>query len=202
MAKLALSQSAEPAATDGRARRSQRSRERIVEALFELVQEGALMPTGEQVAERAEVGLRSVFRHFDDMETLYAAMRERVERFAQPLLALTITDGSLLERIGALTRGRASLFERIAPFERAGRLRRWNSPLLQRSHDEMVAVLRANLKRVLPEMASLEPPLRQALELATSFEAWDRLRTEQQLSSERAQRALQSTVEAILHERD
>jgi len=54
-------------AVDGRVRRSQRSRASMVQALFDLVGEGILQPTGQQVAERARVGLRTVFRHFSDL---------------------------------------------------------------------------------------------------------------------------------------
>ena len=55
---------------DGRALRSERSRRPIVEALFALVGEGVLQPTAQQVADRAGVGIRTVFRHFEDMDAL------------------------------------------------------------------------------------------------------------------------------------
>ena len=45
-----------------------------IDALQELVHEGVLVPTAQTVAERAGVGIRTVFRHFDDMETLFATM--------------------------------------------------------------------------------------------------------------------------------
>ena len=53
---------------DGRVLRGARTRERIVDAVFELVSEGTVRPTAEEVASRAGVGIRTVFRHFDDME--------------------------------------------------------------------------------------------------------------------------------------
>jgi AcrR family transcriptional regulator len=49
--------------------RGARNRAAIVAALLELVGEGELEPTAEQVAERACVGTRTVFRHFADMES-------------------------------------------------------------------------------------------------------------------------------------
>ena len=57
--------------------RGERSRQRIVAALFDLVGAGVLQPTAQQVAARAGVGMRTVFRHFSEMETLYAAMNGR-----------------------------------------------------------------------------------------------------------------------------
>ena len=49
--------------TDGRIQRSERSRETIVQAMLDLIGEGTLSPTAQQVAVRADVGVRTVFRH-------------------------------------------------------------------------------------------------------------------------------------------
>ena len=79
---------AEPA-PDGRLQRSERSRQAIVQALLGLVGEGVLEPTAEQVAARADVGIRTVFRHFSDMESLFAEMSALAVETAQgssPLL--------------------------------------------------------------------------------------------------------------------
>ena len=50
------------ATTDGRKLRSEDSKRRIVSAMLELVREGKMAPTAEEVANRAEVGLRTVFQ--------------------------------------------------------------------------------------------------------------------------------------------
>ena len=55
---------------DGRRQRSSRSRERIVHAMIELIRAGEMSPAAARVAEKANVGLRTVFRHFEEMETL------------------------------------------------------------------------------------------------------------------------------------
>ena len=57
--------------SDGRLKRSVATRKKILQALTALTYEGVLSPTAEQVAMRADVGLRTVFRHFDDMDSLY-----------------------------------------------------------------------------------------------------------------------------------
>ena len=49
---------------DGRLLRSERSRQLIIEAIIKLVDEGFLIPTAQQVAERAGVGIRSVVQTF------------------------------------------------------------------------------------------------------------------------------------------
>ena len=63
---------------DGRLQRSVRSRQIILDAIVSLVEEGNLVPTAQQVARRAGVGLRTVFRHFDDMEALFAEMDRKL----------------------------------------------------------------------------------------------------------------------------
>ena len=64
----------------GRRQRSLDSRARIVAAMLQLVRAGDVSPSAEQVAARAGVGLRSVFRHVKDMDAaLYREMADVVE---------------------------------------------------------------------------------------------------------------------------
>ena len=186
------------ASADGRVQRSARSRARIAEALLELVQEGEPRPTGEQVAARAGVGLRTVFRHFEDMESLHAEVHRRVEALIRPLVETPPSGHTLEERLQGLLQQRAAAFERMAPFKRAGEIERWHSPFLQRRHTDMVRGLRANLRRALPEIDTAPAPLRQAVELLLSYEAWQRLRHDQGLGKERAQEVLRDSVLALL----
>ena len=169
-----------------------------MDALHDLIGEGRPTPTAQQVAERAGVGLRSVFRHFSDMETLYAAMDARVRAEVTPLFETAPPEGDLRRRARALVAHRVSLYERIAPWKRSGNAHRWRSPFLRERHGAFVRQLRADLARWLPELERAPEPLAHALELATSFEAWDRLRGEQRLSRERAQDALAHVVLALV----
>ena len=184
--------------SDGRLRRGERSREAIVAALFELVGEGVLEPTAQQVAERARVGIRSVFRHFDDMDGLFATMDERLRADALPILREASSEGTLRERARALVDRRVRLFERIAPYKRSAGVQRWRSPFLSTQHSLLVRELRAALLRALPELSSAPSEWVDALDVLLSFEAWDRLRTDQRLSRERAEAALERAVLALV----
>jgi AcrR family transcriptional regulator len=184
--------------TDGRARRAQRSREAIEDALFDLVGEGHPAPTAQQVAERAEVGIRSVFRHFSDMEALYATLDARLLAEVAPLLREPPPDGTPEERVSALVRRREGFFERIAPYKRASNLTRWRSPFLSRQHRRLVAELRAGARRWLPELAEAPPETLEAFDQATSFEAWDRLRGDQRLGRARAAAAMKRAALALI----
>jgi len=183
--------------TDGRTRRAMRNREAIVGALFDLVGEGWLQPTAQQVAERAAVGIRTVFRHFDDMESLYALMNERVEAEVIALLYGGEPAGTIEERCRALVLQRAAFFDKIGPYKRCGNLHRWRSKYLQEQHARLVRALRADLVRWLPVLESAPDDVVGSFDLATSFEAWDRLRSDQRCGRERARAVVERTLTAL-----
>ena len=183
---------------DGRVQRGARNRAAIVDAMFELVGTGVLEPTAEQVATRAGVGLRSVFRHFSDMERLYIEVDARLRLEVEPILAAGEPRGALEARTKELLQRRVRLFERIAPYKRSANLSRQRSPFLNKTHRSLVVVLRDHLRRWLPELADAPREAFDAIELATSFEAWDRLRGDQGLPAARAQAAVEATLAALL----
>ena len=187
--------------TDGRVLRSERSREVIAGALYELVGEGHMEPTAQQVAERARVGIRTVFRLFSDMEALYATMNARLLAEVGPMLRDGPPEGAGLgERATTLVADRAALFERVASYLRSTNLNRRHSPFLTDQYRKIVRQLRARLLRWLPELRDAPADLMEALDQATSFEAWDRLRSDQRLGRPRARAAMERAVKALVNE--
>jgi len=183
---------------DGRIQRSVRSRQRILDAMVELVQEGELQPTGQQVADRAGVGLRTVFRHFEDMETLFSELRERIERELRPQIEGRPVQGRLDVRLETFARGRAKAFERVAMFQRSERTQRWQSPVLQDAHATFLREQRNHLLASFPELEQAPSELRHALEAVSGFEFWDLLRTDQGLGAARAEDTLRETLRTLL----
>jgi AcrR family transcriptional regulator len=188
---------------DGRAQRSARSREAVVDAMLDLLEEGTLRPGAAEIAARAGVSVRTVFRHFEDLEQLFATAAEHQAMRIGTLLLSAPPGGSRVDRVDALVRHRADLYERIGPVRRAA-LR--HEPFHQAVH-EGLAQARRLLRRHL--LATLGSELEQldgadrativaALETATSFAAWDNLRVEQRLSVPQARAALTATVVALL----
>lgn len=185
---------------DGRVLRGERNREAIFRALLELIREGHPQPTAREVAERAGVQARTVFRHFQDMAGLNAELSARVGAELRPLFEEATRQGSVEDRIQMLARVRGRAYERLAPFERANRAHRQRFEFIRADHEAMVLELRKNLRDVLPELRNLPPHVHAMLELAFSFEAWDRLRSDQQLSVAQAQRAVTSGALALLRD--
>jgi hypothetical protein len=60
--------------------------------------------------------------------------------------------------------------------------------------------LRRRLVQVLPELEEAPPDLGDAFEQATSFEAWDQLRSDQHASRARAEAAMQRAAAALARE--
>ncbi len=182
---------------DGRVRRGARNREAIVGALFELIGEGAIQPTAEQVAERAGVQVRTVFRHFADMARLNAEIVSRLRSEMKPLFEPP-AEGDATERARALVAQRTAAFERIAPYKRAADAQRWRRDYLQTDHEGLVRELRKQNFRALPELRAASVDVQAAFELAVSYEAWQRFRVDQRLGAERARTAMECAALAVL----
>jgi AcrR family transcriptional regulator len=193
---------ANPAEVDGRRLRSQGSRARIVAAMLGLIRDGEISPSAEQVAWRAGVGLRTVFRHFSDMASLYREMHEAIETELRTVAATPFRGRTWRERLLELVDRRAVAFDAIAPFRRAADVRRRGSTALQADHARLAEGLREILTRVAPEALRRDPARFEALDLLLSYEAWSRLRDDQGLSPRAARAALAAAVGALIGPED
>jgi AcrR family transcriptional regulator len=190
-----------PAATpalDGRRRRGQDNRARIVAAMLEIIHAGEVAPSAEQVAQRADVGLRTVFRHFRDMDSLYREMSVVIAGELQTVAETPFRSTEWRERVLELIERRAWAFEKVGPFLRASTVFRYRSKYLEVDNTRLVAALREILKRQLPPEVARDQLKVEALDLLLSFEAWSRLRREQGLSPKRAREVLAAAVRRLL----
>jgi TetR/AcrR family transcriptional regulator of autoinduction and epiphytic fitness len=104
---------------DGRTARALRTRDSIVDATIALVEAGDVRPTAPRIAERAGVSVRSVFQHFDDLETLFAMVAERLaQRFMGSYVPVD-PELDLPERFAAFVDQRIRLHEVMTPMLRA-----------------------------------------------------------------------------------
>jgi AcrR family transcriptional regulator len=188
-------------AVDGRVLRGERNRAAIVDALLALIEAGDPRPPAHEIAARAGVSARSVFQHFADMETLYAALVERQTERLRDVAADVDRTLPFDARVDAFVEQRARFYERIAPVRRATVLAAENSPTLQRALAD-VAARHARSVSVMfsAEIAARAEPhdVRAALVAATSWETWDRLRRVQRCSVATARRTVATLVRAIL----
>jgi TetR/AcrR family transcriptional regulator of autoinduction and epiphytic fitness len=192
----------EPGTTDGRTLRALRTREAIVDATIALLEEGDLRPTAPRVAERAAVSVRSVFQHFDDLETLHASVAERLATRLAGIVLPVPDDLPRAERIERFVRQRAVLLEAVTPIRRAAEVHRpFSKEVTARLRDGQ-AFLRAEVETTFgPELAAAgadRQDLLDALDAALSWATWDGLRQGLGRDQDAAARVVTRLVEAVL----
>ena len=183
---------------DGRRRRGQDNRARIVAAMLDIIHSGDLAPSAEQVAQRADVGLRTVFRHFQDMDSLFREMSVVIMGELHVAAETPFRSDGWRERVVELVERRGWAFEKVGPFLRASTLVRRRSKYMEVDNARLVKALREILKQQLPPSQAREHLQLEALDLLLSFEAWSRLRREQGLSPKRAQETLEAAVRRLI----
>ena len=176
-----------PSDIDGRRARALRTRTGIADALIELLSEGNEAPSVRDVAQRAGVSVRSVFQHYNDMESLYSAMIERQQRRVAVLLEPIPAGLPLYERVRELVERRDAYWSNVAPIQRGIRhhVSARNSRVIEQAIQRMRTALAhqtttafaAELRRIADAEARIA-----RIEAMTSFEMWDHLRRVQHIS--------------------
>lgn len=182
---------------DGRRRRGEDNRARIVQAMLELIRVGDYSPSAEQVAAKAAVSLRTVFRHFDDMDSLYREIARPLEVELRELALKPLVATDWRGRLEELIERRSGAFESLIPFRRAANVHRHRSGEVIAGANRFAFALREILRHTLPE------PLQQgeafeAADLLMSIEAWMRLREEQGLTVDQAKHVVVKAVRRVL----
>ena len=183
---------------DGRTTRGERNREALLDAAYDLIVEGNLAPSSQEIAQRAGVGLRGIFRHFGDMEGLRAALDERTTSQGAARFAGGNREGSFRERLLHAVERHATAYEANNNFFRAMQIDRWNSEVLRKSYDRDNHRLRKDFEDWLPELKSLSPNRREAVDAAASFETWQRLREYQHQDIEAAIDIVFDTIKVLM----
>jgi TetR/AcrR family transcriptional regulator of autoinduction and epiphytic fitness len=188
---------------DGRHQRAERSRTAVVDALLSLYDDGVVRPGVADIAVRAGVSPRSVFRHFDDLEALAQAAIDRQWARVHPLFQAPSPEGDRGTRVAALVDQRLRLHAAVAGVARAAALLSLSSPVVATTlrgrrrllGDQVAALfepeLRARRGRARRELAA-------ALEASASLENVDYLRTHAGLGAERTAAVVRRTLLALL----
>lgn len=189
---------------DSLAFRDERARDAIVDAMLGLYHRGVADPTALEIADQAGVSLRSVYYHFSDLESLAIEAVGRQRAQIEPLLITPITTGTLDHRITETVERRCELYEVVTPVRRAALLLRHRSPIIDENLAFLARVLREQLATTFaPELAATDErhrgALHDALDVATSWEAWERLRTSQALTRDRARAVVNLSLRSLLH---
>jgi AcrR family transcriptional regulator len=187
---------------DGRLARGWRTRRLLIEALVDLVDQGAIAPSIQQIADRVGVSVRVVFLRFDGKdELILASVALQSERHRAVLFAIPAKGPAEL-RVQALCRQRRIYFEEITPIFQAANILGCTTDGLRQLLACDRELLRDQLAVTLaPEVrarGSLSEELVNALERATGWDAWQALRGSQGSSVAAAERAMVFTAVHLL----
>jgi AcrR family transcriptional regulator len=176
-----MSETVKTEVVDGRRARSERSKQAIIDASLALMEEGNLIPTAQQISDRSGVGIRSFFRHFEDMETLFATIDDETRDSYEALFIGGDRNGTLGERILHAVERRADGYDLETNTVLSTSAQLWRSETLRKNYARYQRGLRKDLDDWLPELRQLTRNQREAVDALASFEMWHRLRYHQGL---------------------
>ena len=180
--------------SDGRRQRSERSQTAIIEAALSLMDEGTRVPTAQQIADRAGVGIRSFFRHFADMDSLFLAADDMLLSSYEALFEVDDRTGALASRVARAVDLYGNAFDKLRPIILCTQAQLWRSPKLRENYAWHQKRLRKELELWLPEVSAMPKDLREALHAVASFDMWHRLREHQGLSPKASTDIISSLV--------
>jgi AcrR family transcriptional regulator len=160
---------------------------------------GIYSPGSAQIAERAGLSPRSLFRYFDDIDDLTQAAIDRQLDAAKPLLDPHVRPGApLADRIDGFVAARVKLHEATTPGARAARACAHRNPVVALQVRESRAFLRKQAQAAFPELGDERATLLPVVDALLSFETYDLMRTETRLSVAAVTSALDSALSALL----
>ncbi len=183
---------------DGRIQRSERSRQLIIDAMIVLINQGNLIPTAQQVADEAGVAIRTVFRHFSEMEKLYAEVDAAFRPTYESLFLKGDRSGGLEERVLHAVECYSAAYSQLSLPLKTTAVLLWRSPVVRKTYARNQRNLRKDLDDWLPELKMVPAQTREAIDAITSFEFLDRLQTHQGLSRKNSVKLIVSLVLSLL----
>jgi TetR/AcrR family transcriptional regulator of autoinduction and epiphytic fitness len=164
---------------DGRSLRRERNREAVIEAFLTLVREGNFDPGGAEIAERAGVSHRSVFRYFDDLaELMITAIARELER-GLPLGALDrVGEGPFEDRLERIVDAKLAMFQKLHGIATVTRLRAVAIPSLTVAFADITAGFRKVMEQhFAAELARIpeadRPGIADGAQVLLSWDAYD-----------------------------
>lgn len=193
-----MSDKSKPKVVDGRRLRSERCKQSILDACEHLMREGNLVPTAQVISDRAEVPIRTFFRHYPDMESLFRAVDDVMKPEYERIFLETKSEGSLTERIASAVELHAKSWEQNKAVIKSTKAQLWRYQALQDNYARVNRGLRTDLDKRIPELKEVNADTREIIDGVSSIEMWVRLRDHQKLSQARSIRIIQQSIEVIL----
>ena len=180
---------------DGRRQRSSQSSDLIAQACIEIINEGNLNPTAKEVAKRAGVGTRTVFRQYEDMEDLHLRIHIIMkESFRQTIQEFKFNKASLSDRVDEILSKLLSRYEASDNLIRITFIRMNKSKRVRTNFDEFLGLISEFVKTNIPEIIALDSIDMKNCIFAFSPTKWFSLRHGHHYSSLTAKKMLLSSI--------
>lgn len=188
---------------DGRHTRQLENKAKVIRAMLDLVRETGDVPSVEEVAHRADVSRRSVFRFFANRELLLRATidlmaREVRERFPLPEPA----DRPVAERIARFVEHRAAYYEFITPVRRIAERKKDVAAPIREAQARARAADREHIAAYFGDLGPHDAGDRErwtdAIWLVASWNAWAALRLDYGRSVDETRAVVERSLRAIV----
>ena len=192
---------------DGRSARRERNRNAVLDALVELTVEGTDAPSIDDIADRAGVSYRSVYRYFKDRSEMMDAATDRALAWIQPLLMsasgpVALSD-PLDHRIDSIVDARVELYVQIADMIRSAMIQSFSN---RRINDVFLNSRQVSRRQIderftaeLQVFSERERELRiTSIDQVLSFQAIDYVMFERGHTREELERYLRGALRAAL----
>ncbi len=188
---------------DGRWLRSIRTRTAIIEAWLALINAGDLSPTARGVADRADVGLRTIFQHFSDMNALQLAAAELHLARTTSLAVQVGADLPLHERAIQITDNLGRVWESTTLLRRSCERQEWVSDSIHEFIAGWESIYSSSIFHLFKvELDALPADDRDQIGLALdnllSWSSWNHLRVRRSLTVEQTRHVLTQAVHSLL----
>ncbi len=163
--------------------------------------DGIYEPTSSEIAERAGITQRTLFRHFGTIDDIIVALVQRQTDFVTPFLLPMDRTGTIDDRVQRLADNRIALYEAIAPIRRAGLRVATQHEVIAEALELMTTRIQAQIDELFAnDLARADRRTRElvidAIDTATSWEAWDRLHSVRGFDRKRAASTMVQLVRA------
>ena len=185
---------------DGRKLRANNSRQKIVDAMLALLRSGDISPSAENVANTANVGLRTVFRRFSEMEILYREMIIEVQKKFIHNVFIPFKSDIWQEQLDEFLDRKSVIYEDLMPYRVAANFHLHQSKFIRENITKWNHIERKLLLNIVPSKIANNKALFNSLELTLSFGSWIQLRLDQNLSVKQASHVKRKLVHALLAE--
>ena len=192
------------ATVDGRTMRRHKNRDAVIDALIALIREGNLAPTVAEIADRASVSHRSIFRYFTDLNDLARTAIDT--EFRHAVVHGIIPDpgtGTLDHRIDTIVAKNLATLDRTHMLGRVARGRMIDIPEIDRGLANINQLRLEQIERQFaPEFDTMDDAHRDAILtsilMTLSFENYDMQRRNLEREFDEIERNWRITLQTLL----